>query len=211
MSDNPKQHGIPMLGITSEPLPMPEEMFTIIGEVVVLWSRVEAHIDQDITWMAQWPIVQALFTERPRGFAQKLDLWRKATRALYPTINVYQSYADEFKRAAKIVAKVRNHVIHGSWSLEPNDDGSFVVYNIKSHVLTAQIEPLEVSLGFLRCLINDVRNLDNYITGFVVSKMLHVHQGLLKADYGPSPEHQQSQPSLPKPSKPKRPRRSSPR
>lgn len=215
MSDTPETQNIPMLSITSEPLPMPPEMFTLIGEIVVLWSRVETSIDQDISWMTQWPVVANLIDPiagRPRAFKKRLELWRRATRALFPKIAVYQSYADEFKRAAGIVSKVRNHVIHGTWSLQPDEHGNFTVFSIrpKANAAPAAIdfEQLEIGIGFLQALVNDIRNLDNYITSFIASKALHMGKGLLKADREPSPERHTRR-SPPKRSKRQRPPHSS--
>src|SRR5207248_1539974 len=110
MSDTPEETGIPMLGITSDPLPMPPEMFTVLGEIVILWSRIETSIDTDLGTMKQWPVVKQMVPNRLRAFSKKLEFWRRAVRTLYPKVAVYQAHAAEFERVASMIAPLRNHL-----------------------------------------------------------------------------------------------------
>ena len=180
---------IPMLEIVSDPLPMPSEMFTMLGEIVVLWSRIEASIDSDIQTMMYWPVVRQLVQRlwpkgRPTAFSKKLMLWRRCIATLYPKVEVYQAQASEFKRVATITAKLRNHIIHGSWSLQPTENGGFDVWSIRPIFQTANADRIEVTSELLAALLNDMRTLDNYIVSFVSSRMWHQHIGLLKVDRG---------------------------
>jgi hypothetical protein len=193
-------------------MPMPPEMFTVLGEIVVLWSRIETSLDNDIGIMMQGPIVCEGVKEHPRAFGKKLSLWRRSVRRLYPKIDYYQDQANEFERVARIVARYRNHVIHGSWSLQPKEDGAFTVTRYEHRVggTIDGINKLEVDLGFLKALLDDMRKLDNQIMSLVVTKLMHAHLGLLKAERRPSPQHP-NLPSSPKRAKRRRPLRSSPR
>ena len=78
----------------------------------------------------------------------------------HPKILEYQDFADDFVKAVEKVAKVRNHIIHGSWSLGVN------------------------------ALLDDVKMLDGRIMSFVVTKMWHAHAGLLQAQPASPPHHQ---------------------
>ena len=176
-----------MLGITSDPLPMPLEMFTVIGEIVILWSRIETSIDTDLETMKQWPVVAQMVPNGVRGFSKKLEHWRRAVKTLYPKVEVYQGHAAEFERAAKMVAKLRNHLIHGTWSMEATECGGFVVTNVRRDKGGDKFEQFEITMEVLLALLDDMRSLDNYIVGFIGSRMLHAHLGLLKADHEPSP------------------------
>ena len=188
--------GIPMFGLTSDPMPIPPEMLTMLGEIVVLWSRIESSIDQDTTDMMHWPIVAELVKKfrsdgkRPTAFSKKLVLWRRCVRTLYPKIGAYQGTASEFECAAKLVSALRNHIIHGSWSLKPTENGGFDVWSMRPIMHTAHMQKIEVTPKLLTALLNDMRNLDNFIISFIASKMFHAHIGLLKVDHGSSPEDQ---------------------
>lgn len=57
-----------MFTLTSNPLPMPPEMFSMLGEIIILWCRVEASIQMDTSTMMQWPIVRGLASEAPYSF-----------------------------------------------------------------------------------------------------------------------------------------------
>jgi hypothetical protein len=161
MTDTPENTRLPLFNITSNALPMPPEMFAILGELVVLWSRIEASIDQDTTDTMRRPIVREGVKERPRGFGKRLALWRRSVRRLYPKVPVYQDQATEFKRVAGIVSRFRNHVIHGSWRLQPTENGEFIVTSIKHDMEGADFHKFEVTLEFLRALLDDMRKLDN--------------------------------------------------
>jgi hypothetical protein len=206
MTKTPKLVQPPMMGIKSDALPMPPEMFTVIGEIVVLWSRVETALESDTSIMMQYPVVRRLASEAPRGFKKKLELWRRAVRALYPSVTMYQEHASAFVEAARKVSKLRNHLIHGMWSLQPAETGGYPVTLMRALDRVEQMDTIEFSMGLVTALLEDIRTLDNHIATFIVSKMWHAHLGLLRADASPSP----APPTPPKPSKPKRQRRSSP-
>lgn len=180
---------------------MQPQMFTTLGEVVIHWSRIESGIDQEISTMRQYPIVRKLAGVVPHTFGKKLELWRRSVRTLYPTIEAYQSYADAFDEAAKKVAKFRNHLIHGTWTLSENDEGEFLVTNYRSVRGVARHDTLWVGQEVLDNLLHDVRNLSAWITGFTVTKMLHAHEGLLRAQPASSPDH----PVHPSPATPETP------
>lgn len=182
----PAEVGVPFLGLTSDPLPMPPEMFTMIGEIVVLWSRIESSIDSDISSMMQFAVVQKLAKKAPRTFTQRIELWRRSVRTLYPKIEAYQRNADAFETAVRQVAKLRNHLIHGSWALQPDDDDSFLVLNMVALRTVEQSDVIQVSIPFLQALLDDMRKLDNHIMSFICSKMWHAHQGWLKTDSEPA-------------------------
>jgi hypothetical protein len=193
MPKTPKLVDPPMLGINSAPLPMPPEMFTIIGEIVVLWSRVETSIEADTSIMMQYPNIRRLATTAPHGFAKKLELWRRCVRTLYPTVTLYQNHASAFAAAAKKVAKVRNHLIHGSWDLNPKEDGSFRVQSMRALYRIERLQELSFSVEFVTALLDDIRTLDSLITGFIATKMWHAHLGLLQTHREPSPNEQAAQ------------------
>lgn len=166
---------------------MPPEMFTIIGEIVGLWSRVETSIETDTSIMMQYPNIRQLATIAPHGFIKKLELWRRCVRTLYPTVALYQNHASAFAAAAKKVAKVRNHLIHGSWDLNPKEDGSFRVQSMRALYRVERLQELSFSVEFVTALLEDIRTLDSLITGFIATKMWHAHLGLLQTHREPSP------------------------
>lgn len=165
-------------------------MFATIGEIVVFWSRIENSLDSDIRAMFQYRIVQSLADNMPHAFKKKLKLWRRCVRKLYPRIATYQAYADSFADAARKVSNIRNHIIHGTWNLEPDETGAYSVTNWKP--VADGIEEGEtflVSQTLLNNLLTDVQKLDARITGFIASRMVHAQQGLLRADPAPPPEN----------------------
>ncbi|HUE80017.1 MAG TPA: hypothetical protein VMN38_10350 [Sphingomicrobium sp.] len=197
-----------MFTVTSNPLPMQPQMFTTLGEIVVHWSRIESALDQEISTMRRYALVRKLADVVPHTFSKKLELWRRSVRALYPSINTYQQYADAFVEAVKKVAKFRNHLIHGTWSLNENEKGEFLVMNYRSVRGEERHDTLWVGQEVLDNLLADVQNLSAVITGFVVTKMIHAHEGLLRAQSASSPDHQ-AQPNPATPEIPKPPPESS--
>ena len=180
---------------------MQPEMFSALGEAVIFWSRIESTIEQDLITMRQYPIARNLAKVVPHTFAKRLELWRRSVRALYSSIETYQKYADAFEVGVKKVAKIRNHMIHGTWSLEANEKGEFLVSNYRSVRGQERHDTLWVGQKNLDDLLTDVRNLDAWIVGFTVSKMLHAHHGLLRLGPSPSPDH----PAPPNPASPEIP------
>lgn len=168
---------------------MQPEMFTALGEILIFWSRIESALDQDLRTMRQWPIVSDLADHVPHTFHKKLELWRRSVRTLYPKVFEYQEHADEFTRGAKMVAKVRNHIIHGTWGLNPNEKGQFNVSNYRTVKGEERYDQMWVGQDLLNGLLGDVKTLDGLIMGFIVTKMWHGHLGLLKADGAPSRDH----------------------
>ena len=187
-----------MFTVASDELPMQPEMFATIGEIVVHWSRVENALDDEITAMRRYPIVNRLADAPPHTFGKKLELWRRSVRTLYPKITEYQSYADGFNEAVKKVVKVRNHIIHGQWSLSENDDGEFLVMNYRTVKGIERTDTLWVGQKVLNDLLSDVEMLAGSIMGFTITKMVHAHEGLLQADPQPSSDH----PAHPTPASP---------
>jgi hypothetical protein len=184
-----------MMVVNSEPLPMQPEMFTTLGEILVFWSRIEGAIDQDTVTMRQWPIVAQLAAVLPHTFNKKLELWRRSVRTLYRSIDEYQLFADDFMDAVQKVSKVRNHIIHGTWGLDTNERGEFIVMNYRTVKGVERYENLWVGQQLLNDLLSDVKMLDGRIMGFIVTKMWHAHAGLLEARPSPSPDHQVQQQS----------------
>jgi hypothetical protein len=184
MSDTPEPK-VPIYGVTSEPLPMQPEMFEALGQIVVLWSRIENAVVQDLHDMRKWPIAEDIAEEIPRTFDKKLELWRKSVRALYPKVVAYQGLANQFSSGAKDVAGIRNHLIHGTWALEADENEEFKVTNIRRVKGDDRIETLWVGTEKVQALLNDVLKLDSWIMGFIVTKMLHAHAGLLQVDREP--------------------------
>jgi hypothetical protein len=182
-----------MMTVNSEPLPMQPEMFTTLGEILIFWSRIEGTIDQNIVTMRQWPIVKKLASVLPHTFSKKLELWRRSVRTLYSGIIEYQEYADEFVEGAKTVSKVRNHIIHGTWSLDVNERDEFLVMNYRTVKGVERYETMWVGQRLLNDLLDDVKMLDSRIMGFVVTEIWHAHAGLLKTVPSSSPDHQAPQ------------------
>lgn len=90
---------------------------------------------------------------------------------------------------------MRNHLIHGLWTLSENENGEFLVENFRSVRGEERLDSMWVGQKELDALLHDVRNLSAWIVGFKVSKMLHASQGLLQASssqqldsHQPSPE-----------------------
>ena len=71
-----------MVGVRSSPLPMSPDLFALLGQVVVQWSRVETNIVYDTSVMMRYPIVQKLTSEAPCAFNKKLELWRRSVRTV---------------------------------------------------------------------------------------------------------------------------------
>lgn len=179
----------PMMAIKSEPLPMSGDLFTAIGNLVVVWSRIETGLSMDISSMMRYPNIAALASEPPRSFKTKLTLWRRCVRKLYPEIQKYQTLASHIQTKLKAAARARNHIIHGSWGLEPKEDGSFTVTNIHMLRNVEKIEKAQVDLPRLKGLLTEIERLDGLIHGFIASKMWHAHLGLLKLERGQLPDH----------------------
>lgn len=190
MSDTPQKPTLPMFTITSDPLPMQPEMFTALGEAVIHWSRIESTLDDEIEEMRKWGIVRKLAKHVPHTFSKKLELWRRSVRTLYRSIDEYQSYADEVELQIKKVAKIRNHLIHGLWTLAENENGEFLVSNYRSVGGIERHDTLWVGQKELDDLLHDVKVLSGALMGFKVTKMIHGGQGLLRATPPPSPDHQ---------------------
>lgn len=178
----------PMFALKSEPLPMGTDLLAAIGELVVIWSRIETGLSMDISSMMQYPNIAALATEPPRSFKTKLTLWRRCVRVLYQDIEKYQALANRIQTDLKAAAKVRNHIIHGSWSLMPNDDGSFTTTNITMLRHAEKIARADVDLERIQGLLTEIYRLDGLIHGFIASKIWHAHLGLLKISHGKSPD-----------------------
>jgi hypothetical protein len=190
MSEPPKQSGLFLLTVKSDPLPMDADIFNLVGQIVVHWSRIESQIDQDIYGLRQYPIVRALAEEIPHTFKKKLELWRRSIRTLYPKIKLYQDEADAFRDGVKKIAQYRNHIIHGTWTLSANSEGDFMVSNYREVRGQGRHDELWVGRKLLEALVRDVETLSDVIMSFNVSRMLHGHHGLLQADREPSPDHQ---------------------
>ena len=139
--------------------------------------------------MRQWPIVRGLSKTVPHTFSERLALWRRSVRTLYPEVELYQQQADAFVDGVGKVAKVRNHLIHGTWSLGENENGEFLVVNYRSVRGVDRIDSLWVGKEILDNLLADVRMLSGVIVGFTVTKMIHAHNGLLRATPAPSHDH----------------------
>ena len=190
MNDTPEKLMIPMFNVTSDPLPMNPQMFTTLGEAIIHWSRIESTIDEEIADMRKWGIVRRLSKVVPHTFSKKVELWRRSVRTLYPLIEAYQQTADGFDEAVTKVAKLRNHLIHGTWTLSENDRGEYLVSNYRSVRGEERHDTMWVGQEALDALLHDVKMLSGVILGFKTSKMLHGHQGLLQATSSPSPTHQ---------------------
>jgi hypothetical protein len=198
MKEPPEIPGLAMFQITSDPLPMNPQMFTTLGEAIIHWSRIESTLDDEISDMRKWGIVRKLAKVVPHSFSKKLELWRRSVRALYPTIEAYQQYADAFVEGAKKVAQIRNHFIHGTWTLSENEKGEYLVSNYRSVRGEERHDTFWVGQNDLDALLSDVKMLSSVIIGFKVSKMIHAHGGLLRATPSPSPDHQaHSSPATP--------------
>jgi hypothetical protein len=164
---------------------MTERLYSLLGGVVIQWSRVEGAILQDTSTMFQYPIVQALASEPPRSFKKKLELWRRATRTLY-NADPYQQLARAICSRAKAASKLRNHLIHGSWALE-DSDGAFTVSNIKALRYVETWESIPVSEALIEALRDEVRAIHDLLMSLIVSKMLHADSGRLQATPAPPP------------------------
>ena len=184
---------------------MQPEMFTTLGEIVIHWSRVESSIDQEIfTMRHQWEIVRKLTDVLPHAFSPKLKLWRDSVRTLYPTIEDYQLFADAFVERVKNAARIRNHLIHGMWSLPENEVGEFHIVSYHK----GRVAALWVGQPLLDDLLEEVKNLVGLILGFTITKMMHAHTGQLAARPSSTPDHH-THPSPATPEKPQEPPSSS--
>ena len=176
-----------MFHVTSEPLPMDSQLFRTIGEIVVIWSRIENGIAQDTQDMMKYPVARKLSETIPHAFNKRLELWRRCVRTLYRSIDTYQSYADGFADAVRKIARMRNHIIHGTWAIEPNEQGEHMVMNYRPNI--DKTDSLWVSQKVLDDLLADVQMLDSVIMGFITTKMIHGHDGLLQLTPAPSLDH----------------------
>lgn len=168
---------------------MSAELFAAIGNLVVVWSRIETGLSMDISSMMQYPNIAALASEPPRSFKTKLALWRRCVRTLYGQIPKYQTLASHIQTSLKTAARARNHIIHGSWNLEPKEDGSFTVTNMHMLRFAEKMDRAQVDLARVSGLLREIERLDGIIHGFIASKMWHAHLGLLKLERAQSPDH----------------------
>lgn len=179
-----------MLRVRGKPVPIPDEFAITIARIVIEWSRFEQGLASDTSTMMHYPIVQALAHEAPRSFSKKVELWRRAVAKLYSSIPEYQAVASDIAKRAKEVAKFRNHLVHGTWDLSgPNAEGGWRVSNVRALVVIEKMDQMIVTQALLDQLHQEIQDLSDDIFGFITTKMLHQHKGLLKAERVPSPEH----------------------
>lgn len=164
---------------------MSERLFTLLGEVVIQWSRVEMALLQDTSTMFRYQIVQALASEPPRSFKKKLELWRRATRTLY-NADPYQQLAAAIYTRAKAASKLRNHLVHGSWALEERE-GSFMVSSVKALRHVETWDSILVSEALVEDLLEEVKHINDLLMSLIVSKMVHGSSGQLRPTPAPSP------------------------
>jgi len=156
----------------------------------------------DLEGLRRWPGITQLSPEMPRSFDKKLKLWRRSVRKLFDQIDSYQAVADHIRDEGLRLAPKRNHLIHGLWAIAGAEDGAWVVQSYKNAGKAGyQIERSTVDAGRLEGTSAAILKLGGDIAGFMASRMLHQHEGLLQVSRAPSGEHQ-AHPSPPSSAKP---------
>lgn len=192
MSDNKTskfEPRFPIMRARGNPVPIPDAFSVSISRIVIEWSRFEQGLASDTSTMMNYAVVSKLATEAPRSFIKKVELWKRAVNKLY-VIPEYIHFADDISMRAKEVAKFRNHLVHGIWDLNgPNDQGGWRVINVHALKTVEKHDTLIVTQGLLDQLHQEIQDLSDDIFGFIATKVLHQHKGLLTALHVSSDEH----------------------
>jgi len=176
-----------MITLTGPAIPVEPRFAAALASIVIEWSRVETSLVTDLEGLRQFPGVSDLSPEMPRSFDRRLKLWRKSVRHLFPTIESYQLVADNIRDRACDLAPKRNHLIHGLWDIEGVAQSG--VWTVRSHKAAKgggyHLLRSEVDADSLEGTAQAIVKLSGDILGFLASRMLHAHKGLLKAQRGP--------------------------
>jgi hypothetical protein len=114
------------------------EFYQALGQLVIAWGRLEAHLLACILNILQTPATGG--KRLPQSSAEHLKLWRDAF-CESPSLKCYEKEAADFADRMQELADLRNPIIHGPWepfnSTEPLTAG---VVNIKQAKGTDVIE-----------------------------------------------------------------------
>lgn len=177
----------PMITLTGPPIPIEARFAMALASIVIEWSRVETSFLTDLEGHRQYPNIRNLSPEMPRAFGKMLTLWRRSVRTLYASIESYQIVADDLRDRACDLAEKRNHLIHGLWDIDGvTEQGVWTVRNYK-HVTGGGYNVLrsDVDIERLEGTAEAIRKLSGDVLGFLASRMLHQHKGLLKVTREP--------------------------
>jgi hypothetical protein len=173
---------LPVFNIHINPVVIPAPFANALAHIVVEWSRLEDALWTDLEWMMRFPNVARLTKEPPRAFNRKLELWKRAVDELFRTVASYRERAALVVSRATEAAKLRNHLVHGTWPIDnPTAEGSFLVLNFRGSGDKLQVASLTINQQGLDQLAKEILDVAGLISGLTMTRMLLLHEGLLKA------------------------------
>jgi hypothetical protein len=192
----------PMFRVNGQPVVLPDEFAKALAQIVVEWSRLESAIASDTTsTMNMLPALADMATEAPRSFKKKLDLWSKVTKRAFGSIPQYCQVVDHIVPRARTAALIRNHLIHGHWPISGvGPTGEYQIHNFEG-LKQGRLTRMTVTQDVLDEVLAEILDLAGTVYGFTMTRMLHAHHGLLRAQPAPAPEDQ-TRPNPPTETKP---------
>jgi hypothetical protein len=163
----------PWLPFKSDRQPIPDDLARELGALVIEWSGFESALLADIRVLAKSPVVKKLFSDEPRSFKKRIELWKDAIRALYPNDAGYIEVANIICSGSKDVARYRHVLVHNRW-LEPEKAGE--PYRL---LLDKPLEKhpaghaLPVPVEMVRAIHQRLRQSQDLLWGFTLNRMIH--------------------------------------
>ena len=178
---------IPWIPMECVENPISPELAMAIAGVVVEWSAFESMIVTDTSNLMLYSIVRKLADSRPRSFKQKIELWKRAVHALYPTVRCYLEAADEICSKGKAISHYRHLLIHGHW-LPPQGDGSqYEVLMVEGLDTVEKLSHVTATVSHVINVRNDIKTVSDALFGFMCNRMWHAGLGLLTGVPVPKP------------------------
>ncbi len=177
---------VPWFNLKSDPYTIPEEFAHELAAIVVQWGSFEMSLVSDTSTMMAYPNVRELAKEAPRSFTRKIELWKRCTNTLYPTVDLYRNSAKEICSKGKAISKHRNRLIHGTWNpLNESEPGDFRIVSYTGLEYVDEMTDLIVDLAYVKALHADICVLNDALYSLIANKMMHAHMGLLTAKPAP--------------------------
>ena len=190
MSDQPI---LSFLRLEAKPYLIPEAFARELAAIVIEWGGLENAITVDLEQLRAFPIVEQLSDRMPPTFGAKLKLWRRSYTTLFPTIEGYHVRAENILLAARKVGLKRHRIIHGVWTQNENEPGTFTVLaGIDRR--PSDIAYFQPTLPYLAAVHADIKKISAAIWSLNASRQLHAIQGLLQPQLLPSGERPAPQP-----------------
>jgi hypothetical protein len=184
-----------MWTLRADPYGLPAPFALALAQVIVEWSRLETAISADLDELMKFTVVASLAPEAPRAFNKKCELWKRAIDRLFGPVREYRAVAAAATRRAKQLAKVRNHIIHGRWTLN-KEDPSPKVFEVKNPRWTRDgynETKMAVTQEVLEEMNAQIMEVTGLIYGLIMSRMIHARQGWLTPVPAPSGEDRDRQ------------------